>query len=132
MNGVGDVTFKFDETGLRGAREAFAFGMLNMVYWGENEAKRNAPVDTGNLRRSIHSIVYSDGQVVGVDTDRPLPPYAPGSGVVGYIGTNCGYGVYQELGTRFMDAHPFLRPALDRMWERRNSLIEAGFKRHSR
>ena len=28
------------------------------------------------------------------------------------IGTNVRYGIYQELGTRFHPAHPFLRPAL--------------------
>ncbi len=64
---------------------------------GEKSAKENVAVDTGNLRRSItHELGQHD----------PLNPYVR-------IGTNVEYGLFQEIGTRFMDAHPFLRPALE-------------------
>lgn len=62
---------------------------------GEAAAKFNSPVKTGNLRRSItHEL-----------------------GVSGFdqfvrIGTNVNYAIFQELGTVFHPAHPFLRPAV--------------------
>lgn len=62
---------------------------------GEGIAKEHAPVDTGNLRRSITHQVY------------------PGNKPYVRIGTNLRYGIYQELGTRFHVAHPYLRPALE-------------------
>lgn len=63
----------------------------------ERLAKEKAPVDTGNLRASIESIV----EKVALDTIR------------GEAGTNTEYAPYVELGTRYMDAQPYLRPAFD-------------------
>jgi HK97 gp10 family phage protein len=51
------------------------------------DARRLAPVDTGELRRSIHV----DGDEVVASAD---------------------HAVYVELGTRYMAAQPFLGPAL--------------------
>ena len=59
----------------------------------EGYAKKLAPVDTGNLRNSITHDV-DDGE-----------PAA-------YIGTNVEYAPYQELGTIYMAAQPFLKPAV--------------------
>ena len=56
------------------------------------DAKRNAPVDTGNLRGSITREVKSDSAIVG---------------------TNVGYAEHVEYGTRHMKAQPYLRPAID-------------------
>ncbi|SIT91699.1 HK97-gp10 family putative phage morphogenesis protein [Edaphobacillus lindanitolerans] len=55
-------------------------------------AQRNAPVDTGELRRSIRT-GYSDG------------------GLTATTKVGVHYGPYVEYGTRFMAAQPFLRPA---------------------
>lgn len=69
-----------------------------------NQAKIFSPVDTGRLRSSLTYEV--EGDTV-------------------YIGTNVKYGVYQELGTRRMQAQPFLvpginaaRPALVALWKK--------------
>lgn len=63
---------------------------------GEGVAKQHAPVDTGNLRRSItHEVGKRDGTLFT------------------RIGTNVRYGIYQELGTRYHAAHPYLRPAME-------------------
>jgi len=56
-------------------------------------AKQKAPVDTGNLKLSINK-----------------PPATP-SGVE--VVSPAEYSVYQEMGTRNMPAHPYMRPALD-------------------
>lgn len=64
---------------------------------GEKSAKEHVRVDTGNLRRSItHELGQHDA----------LNPYVR-------IGTNVLYGLFQEIGTRFMTPQPFLRPALE-------------------
>lgn len=58
----------------------------------EGKAKRLAPVRTGTLRRSITS---------RVETTR------------GYVGSNVEYAPFVEYGTRYMEAQPFLEPAID-------------------
>ena len=62
---------------------------------GETSAKGHAPVDTGTLRRSITHELGKRGFEQFVR-----------------VGTNIEYAIFQELGTRFHPAHPFLRPAL--------------------
>lgn len=64
-----------------------AIGLL-----AEGYAKRKCPVDTGRLRNSITHTV-------------------DGGALEAYIGTNVEYAPHVELGTRNMDAQPFLRPA---------------------
>ena len=58
------------------------------------EAKRRAPVDTGRLRNSITHEERDDG-------------------LAAVIGTNVEYAPYQEFGTRFHAAQPFLLPAFE-------------------
>jgi len=59
----------------------------------EAEAKQLAPVDTGALKSSIHT-----GRV----------------GVAHYVvADGVEYGIYQELGTSRMAAHPFVIPAVE-------------------
>lgn len=56
------------------------------------QAKRNAPVRTGDLRGSITPAI-TDG------------------GLTGKAAPHVDYGPYVELGTRFMNAQPYLKPA---------------------
>lgn len=58
-------------------------------------AQRKAPVDTGNLRRSI-TMDLSEGGLTG--KVKPTADYAP----------------YLEYGTRFQSAQPFMRPAFNK------------------
>lgn len=58
-------------------------------------AQRKAPVDTGNLRRSI-TMDLSDGGLTG--KVKPTADYAP----------------YLEYGTRFQSTQPFMRPAFNK------------------
>lgn len=57
------------------------------------EAKRDVPVDTGNLRGSINRHV--DARLASV-------------------GTNVEYAEHVEYGTRRAQAQPYLRPAIDK------------------
>ena len=54
-------------------------------------ALRNVPVDTGHLKRSITLEVNSMTATVQEHAD---------------------YGIYVELGTRYMGAQPYMKPAL--------------------
>lgn len=58
------------------------------------KAQQNAPVDTGTLKRSIGLEITDGGMSAEVE---PTAEYAP----------------YVELGTRFMDPQPYLKPAFD-------------------
>ena len=58
----------------------------------QSRAQRNAPVDTGTLKRSLGLEITNSGMAAEVE---PTAEYAP----------------YVEYGTRFMDAQPFVKPA---------------------
>ena len=73
------------------AVEKMARGIAEGCRIVADEAKANAPVDTGELRDSITS---------------------KAEGLSGTAGTNKNYAAYQEFGTYKMKAHPFLVPAL--------------------
>lgn len=70
----------------------------------EGYAKRECPVDTGNLRNSIAHAVQ---------------------GRVAYIGTNVEYGPYVEMGTSRTRAQPFLRPAAQNHTEQYKQIIKS-------
>lgn len=60
----------------------------------QRKAMKNAPVDTGSLKRYIMLSVMDGGLTARIN---PL----------------MNYSAYQEYGTRYMAAHPFMRPALN-------------------
>lgn len=65
----------------------------------QTKAQQKAPVDTGNLKRSIGLAMRDGGLTAEVE---PTAEYAP----------------YVELGTRFMNAQPYLRPAFEEQKEK--------------
>lgn len=60
----------------------------------EGYAKTVVPVDTGNLKNSIQTMMESDVSAV--------------------VGTPVHYAIYVEFGTSRMAARPYLLPALER------------------
>ena len=58
------------------------------------KAQQKAPVDTGTLKRSI-GLEFTD------------------SGLTAEVEPVAEYGPYVELGTRFMEAQPYLKPAFE-------------------
>ena len=65
-----------------------------MVLKVEREAKSLCPVDTGRLRSSITSQVYTEEDTI-----------------VGVVGTDVEYAAFVEFGTSRASAQPFLVPA---------------------
>ncbi|NOZ27964.1 MAG: HK97 gp10 family phage protein [Chloroflexi bacterium] len=69
----------------------------------EAHAKMVVPVDTGNLKNSIHTVIEADG-------------------FRGVVATGVEYAPYVEYGTRRMGAKPYMTPAAERV---RPEFIEA-------
>ena len=77
---------------LKGISDAAERALNRIGLSAEGYAKKECPVDTGNLRNSItHEVVQSEKAV--------------------YIGTNVEYAAYVELGTVRTKAKPYLKPA---------------------
>lgn len=95
---ITDFEIVLDKQAVQGVgSSAQVIGALTVLAQaGEAVAKDHVPVDTGNLRRSITHEVFSNKR----------KPYAR-------VGTNVRYGIFQELGTRFHAAQPFMRPAFE-------------------
>lgn len=65
----------------------------------QKKSQKNAPVDTGTLQRSIALEMRDSGKTAEVE---PM----------------VDYGAYVELGTRFMTAQPYLKPAFNEQKEK--------------
>ncbi len=130
------MSFKPDRKGIASLYEAVGYGLLNFGLAVQADAQRRAPVLTGNLRRSIHTAAFVRGTRIYGNTDQngnAIPSYADEeiNGVVAIVGTNCGYGVFLELGTRRMNAQPYLGPAFNDNRPNAGPLIKAGMDRHA-
>jgi HK97 gp10 family phage protein len=68
-----------------------------------------APVDTGALQNSIRASMQSD--------------------LLWWVGDGVEYGIYQELGTSRMAAHPFMRPAVEMVQREYTGMWVALFNR---
>lgn len=88
-----------------GSEKALKTTVLNVA----KEAKSNAPVDLGQLKGSI---MWKTQKASGLHTDGARLS-EPVKGMSAIVGTAVEYGVYQEYGTRFMSAKPFLRTAVN-------------------
>lgn len=77
---------------LKGLSDAVERSLTRIGLEAEGYAKKECPVDTGNLRNSITNEVQSSEKAV-------------------YIGTNVEYAAYVELGTTRTKAKPYLKPA---------------------
>ena len=65
----------------------------------QKKAQKNAPIDTGTLQRSIALEMRDSGKTAEVEP-------------------TVYYGAYVELGTRFMNAQPYLKPAFNEQKEK--------------
>lgn len=75
---------------------AVAEQVAETAYGTEAVAKYLCPVDTGTLRRSIHTVISERGMRA-------------------VVGPSVAYAIFVEFGTRFMAARPYTRPAAARM-----------------
>ena len=92
LEGIGDLIRKVRSYQVI-TKEAIRIALVRGALKVELAAKEMCPVDTGRLRGSI----TTDKRYIQKFLVR--------------IGTNVDYGIYVELGTKKMDARPYLFPA---------------------
>ena len=90
---------------LKGLSDAVERALTRIGLAAEGYAKKECPVDTGNLRNSITNEVVQSEKAV-------------------YIGTNVEYAAYVELGTVRTKAKPYLKPAATEHSTVYNGIIE--------
>lgn len=88
--------------------DALSRGLSKAVLIIESQSKQLAPVDTGRLRASIHTI------------SRRLSAE---------VGTNTNYAVFVHEGTKFMRAQPFMREGLQKAESQIGEVIEGEISR---
>lgn len=107
-----DLTM-YDKQAIRAIDGTLEEGILKTAIEVTSEAKKLAPVAKiygGNLKGSIQWVT-DKGQSGGDSSSTALTERPPKNGAI--VGTPVEYAVYQEFGTRKMNAQPFLRPAMD-------------------
>jgi HK97 gp10 family phage protein len=93
----------------------------------EAQAKFLAPVDTGRLRASLTTQMRDRGSGAGQDViERPTEE------VTAHVGTAVHYAPYLEFGTRYMEAQPYLRPALDFAEGKKATVVESNIRHELR
>jgi HK97 gp10 family phage protein len=110
------VTVTFNDFAKKGGDEGLKAAIVQTMVRLRAQAVQLSPDDEGTLKSSImwrkswgsdsFGFPSQDGGVPGAQIPKP-------DGISGVVGTGIEYGVYQEFGTRYMPAQPYLRPAAD-------------------
>lgn len=118
-------TFTRNEFAREGAEQAMKAAIVQTAIAIEGQATALAPSDKGALRNSImwekgwSSDVFGFPNDGGFNTNGSTAQATSringANGLEAIVGTAIEYGVYQEFGTRFQKAQPFLRPAAERV-----------------
>lgn len=109
IEGLDDALAMLDNT-VRA--DALRDGLRAAALFVEGQAKIKAPVDTGFLRNSIQVVSVTSWEAV--------------------VAAAAEYAIYQEMGTRFMPAHPFMRPALESNREQIGRIVSDAIARRAR
>lgn len=124
----GDAKITMDLTKLekllKNSPEHFDKAIRATGFQVEAKAKTLAPVDTGALRNSIHTVTHDDStfsQAVGriqkrkksrAAAERAVEIPKPDKPMVARVGPGMEYGIYLEFGTSRMAARPYMFPAV--------------------
>jgi HK97 gp10 family phage protein len=90
----------------------------------EGQAKLLAPVDKGQLRGSVTTQSRDQGTDVispALDSDKIDKPRED---LEVFVGSALEHAIYQEFGTKFMNAQPYLRPAFNLVQGQAMNLVE--------
>ena len=90
LKGADELIAALDQAGGKATKQANQV-IKNNAEKGMAIAKQKAPVDTGFLKENI------------------VTEYQPNEAI---IHARAGYAAYQEFGTRFISAQPFMRPMM--------------------
>lgn len=111
---LNDLIKELDKKGLD-IKKAVKKGVTRTTYNCEAMAKKNAPVDKGNLRASIHAKVKENGNTV-TGIVEPTVEYAPypefGTGQRGMASQiERPEGIHYSADWKGQDAQPYMYPA---------------------
>jgi len=81
-------------------------------------AQGGAAVRTGFMQENVYlsdweGSDYGTGSVAPPGDSYLLPEVTPSDDMTAIVGCAANYSIYQEMGTRFMPAHPFFYPAVE-------------------
>jgi hypothetical protein len=79
----------------------------------EEDMRSHAPERTGFLASSIYSVTPGYGSTYGEALAPPGDSYLLPEAQPDIVGVAANYGIYVELGTRFMAAQPYFYPAVE-------------------
>jgi bacteriophage HK97-gp10 putative tail-component len=84
----------------------------------QGHAASTAPIETGFLRNSIYVVTHDESTYGGATPSKPdsylLPEIDKAENdTTAWIAVGANYGIYLELGTRFMPPKPYLAPAVE-------------------
>jgi len=106
-------------------KSAFETGLIV-----EGQAKELAAKITGRLQGSITTQGRDEGRQAQAPAISDDVIKRPTSESTVYVGTALEYAPYVEFGTKFMDAQPFLRPALDLAKGKELTILEKNGKKY--
>jgi HK97 gp10 family phage protein len=96
---------------IAGLKQAMHQGVVKGAFDIQAHAASTAAVDTGNLRNSIYTKTSDGNNYPGSASNSLVADQIPDvDEMTAYVAVAASYGVYIELGTRFMPAQPFLLP----------------------
>lgn len=105
---------------LRGLERGMKVGLERVGQAVEGVARQLAPVRTGRLRRSIQGGAKQNRNSRGQFQ----------SGWYVTVGSDVEYAQFVEQGTRYMQAQPYLEPALNAVMPRAQAIIAAAIAEH--
>ena len=94
-------------------------------------AALNAPVDTGFLKSSIYVVTHGESTYGQGALDPPRGAELldeidrPSSSTVAYVAVGANYGIYQEFGTAYQPAQPYLGPAAEVVKPELETIVKA-------
>lgn len=125
---MSDVVVTINEFAEDGATEGLKAAIVVTMIRLHAQAVSAAPSDKGQLRNSIMWRKGWSSDVFGFPAEGGFNEAGPNkkgnneqaavkieapNGLEGLVGTAVLHGTYQEFGTRYMKAQPFMRPAAD-------------------
>lgn len=117
------VQVTFNDFANQGAEEGLKAAIVQTMIRIRAEAVQLSPVDQGQLANSIMWRKGWGSDTFGFAAEGGFNEAGTGEradrkiddtdGIEGVVGTAVLHGTYQEFGTRYMPAQPYLRPAAD-------------------
>lgn len=120
--------------------DAIRAGLMAAAFYVEDQAKiKVTRIDTGFMRNSIYAVSQAGSdytqRLSEAQQANPLATMAPEESagpLEAIVAVGAEYAIYHEMGTRFMSAAPFMRPALEASRGRIGQIVSDAIARRAR